>query len=100
GSPPEIKPFYFSSSVQEGQREQVICSAITGDLPLLFSWKKDGLIVENFKDITLVTNDLFSVLVISSIKPEHIGNYTCNLENPFGSDVHTAALTMKVPELS
>ncbi|XP_067142264.1 follistatin-related protein 4-like isoform X1 [Centruroides vittatus] len=92
---PKIKPFYFSKSVHEGQREQVICSAITGDLPLTFIWKKDGVTVENFHDITLVSNDLFSVLVIASIKAENVGNYTCILKNAFGSDTYTASLVMK-----
>lgn len=97
---PKIKPFYFSSSVEEGQKEQVICSVVIGDAPLSFRWKKDDDDMSKFPDIKVdIANNLYSVLSILSVRPENIGNYTCIVTNPVGSDSYTAALVMKVRKL-
>lgn len=37
-----MSPFNFPSNLQEGSRAQVTCSVISGDLPIYFSWLKDG----------------------------------------------------------
>ncbi|XP_023220980.1 titin-like [Centruroides sculpturatus] len=93
---PKIKPFYFSSSVEEGHKEQVICSVVAGDAPLTFIWKKDGSDISKFPDIKVdIANNLYSVLAILSVRPENIGNYTCIVKNPVGSDSYTAGLVMK-----
>lgn len=40
--PPVIEPFSFPKNVQDGGRAQVTCAVSSGDLPIMFSWKKDG----------------------------------------------------------
>lgn len=40
--PPVIEPFNFPKNLQEGGRAQVTCSVSSGDMPVYFSWKKDG----------------------------------------------------------
>ena len=40
--PPEIEPFAFPGNLQEGRRAQVSCSVTAGDMPVYFSWYKDG----------------------------------------------------------
>jgi hypothetical protein len=40
--PPVMEPFFFPSSLQEGSRAQVSCSISSGDLPIEFTWLKDG----------------------------------------------------------
>nr|7Y4X_A Chain A, Down syndrome cell adhesion molecule [Chelicerata]7Y4X_B Chain B, Down syndrome cell adhesion molecule [Chelicerata] len=95
---PQIKPFYFSTTLQEKQREQITCLAIAGDPPLSFSWTKDGINIDKFSDIIVETpKNFYSVLVILSIQPNHIGNYTCIVKNSVGSDSFTASLILKVP---
>lgn len=40
--PPVMSPFNFPSNLQEGSRAQVTCTVTSGDLPIYFSWLKDG----------------------------------------------------------
>lgn len=40
--PPVIEPpFSFPKNLQEGGRAQVTCAVSSGDMPVVFSWKKD-----------------------------------------------------------
>lgn len=41
-SPPVIEPFFFPKSVQENGRAQISCSVSSGDMPVYFTWYKDG----------------------------------------------------------
>lgn len=41
-SPPILEPFSFPTSLQEGGRAQATCSVTSGDMPIHFSWYKDG----------------------------------------------------------
>jgi Down syndrome cell adhesion molecule len=41
-SPPVIEPFLFPKSVQENGRAQISCSVSSGDMPVYFTWYKDG----------------------------------------------------------
>ncbi|XP_067142263.1 cell adhesion molecule Dscam2-like [Centruroides vittatus] len=93
---PQIKPFYFSTTIQEGQREQIMCSVVAGESPLQFNWKKDGVDIDKFINIKVeVSPNFYSALIIPSVKSENIGNYTCTVKNAIGSDSHTASLVMK-----
>lgn len=40
--PPVIEPFAFPKNLQDGGRAQVTCAVSSGDMPIVFSWKKDG----------------------------------------------------------
>ncbi|XP_023220989.1 Down syndrome cell adhesion molecule-like protein Dscam2 [Centruroides sculpturatus] len=91
---PEIKPFYFSTSIQEGKRQQITCSIEAGDPPLHFIWKKDGSDVS--RETLIKYDDLYSILIIPSVQSKDIGNYTCIVKNAAGSDSYTASLIMKV----
>lgn len=37
-----MSPFGFPPNLQEGSRAQVTCGVTSGDLPIYFSWLKDG----------------------------------------------------------
>lgn len=41
-SPPVIEPFTFPKNLQEGGRAQVTCQVSSGDMPVYFTWHKDG----------------------------------------------------------
>lgn len=41
-SPPVIEPFFFPKNVQENGRAQISCSVSSGDMPVYFTWYKDG----------------------------------------------------------
>lgn len=37
-----MSPIFFPADLQEGSRTQVSCSITSGDMPIHFSWLKDG----------------------------------------------------------
>lgn len=37
-----MSPFNFAATLQEGSRAQATCTVTSGDLPIYFSWLKDG----------------------------------------------------------
>jgi len=41
-SPPVIEPFFFPKNLQENGRAQISCSVSSGDMPVYFTWYKDG----------------------------------------------------------
>lgn len=41
-APPVIEPFSFPKNLQDGGRAQVTCAVSSGDMPIVFAWKKDG----------------------------------------------------------
>ena len=59
---------------------------VEGDEPIHLAWYKDGLNVseaENGLEINLVGHD--SILRISRLGEQHIGNYTCQASNLAGA---------------
>ena len=40
--PPVMSPLSFPPNLQKGSRAQIACSITSGDLPIHFSWLKDG----------------------------------------------------------
>lgn len=64
--PPVIEPFSFPKTLQEGGRAQVTCSVSSGDMPVYFSWRKDGYPIPiNLQVINSICNHLFSSLANS-----------------------------------
>lgn len=41
-SPPVIETFSFPKNLQENGRAQVSCAVSSGDMPVFFTWYKDG----------------------------------------------------------
>ncbi|XP_076307944.1 cell adhesion molecule Dscam1-like isoform X1 [Tachypleus tridentatus] len=95
---PVIDPFSFPASVYQGQRFTPICTVISGDSPVQFTWLKDGHMIEDYLNIQVLSVAEFSsTLIFKSLRPEHHGNYTCIARNSAGSDSHTATMVIHVP---
>jgi len=101
---PEIEPFSFPKSLQEGQRFNVLCSVTKGDEPVTIKWYKDGRLLgrpsasvpstsssdqsraaELIGISTISVTQFTSTLIFETIRPEHRGNYTCEASNRAGS---------------
>lgn len=109
---PEIEPFSFPKSLQEGQRFNVLCSVTKGDEPVTIKWFKDSRLLGRPTSSSLrsssssssssLTSDsnraseligistvsvtaFSSSLIVDSVRPEHRGNYTCEASNRAGS---------------
>ncbi|XP_015187903.1 PREDICTED: Down syndrome cell adhesion molecule-like protein Dscam2 isoform X4 [Polistes dominula] len=96
-SPPVMSPFNFPPNLQEGSRAQVTCTVISGDLPIYFSWLKDGEPLPSSLRIEERGAEFFSLLVFKELSSRHSGKYTCVATNSADKANHTAELLVKVP---
>ncbi|UYV60135.1 Dscam [Cordylochernes scorpioides] len=95
GGPPVIRPFHFSDKAALGAREKLTCIVLEGEGPFDFHWSKDGgPLVPGGLMRVLQADEETSILTISSVSPEHVGNYTCSVRGPGGADSFTAALRL------
>ncbi|KAM7294607.1 hypothetical protein ISCGN_024113, partial [Ixodes scapularis] len=98
---PKIQDFSFPTHVALGKRAQVHCAVYEGDGPLTFFWTKDGVRLASGQETSIrQTTDLTSLLTLDSISAQSLGNYTCVVNGPGGSDSYTATLSVKgVPKV-
>lgn len=93
---PTITPFAFNQNVQESQRVMVMCTTSSGEIPVAFSWLKDGQpltqALAQARKITIKPDQDASTLKMASVRLEHAGNYTCLARNRLGSQAHSAQL--------
>ena len=73
-----------------GDSVSLTCTS-EGSPPDTFTWMKDGIELQNNINITSVTHTgsaavFQSTYSISNISSSDIGNYTCTVTNPIGSD--------------
>ena len=89
---PEIMPFTFGD-VYEGEVSQVGCVLSRGDPPIRIEWfHNDQLLVTSDEISIIATGTRGSVLLIQSLSPHHMGNYTCVASNRAASSSYTAPL--------
>jgi len=93
--PPKIEPFSFQEGLSEKMMTRLVCGVSQGDLPIEFSWFKDGKQLSKddpwTNNIEISTLDPFSTLLrFSSLSSSHAGLYTCQASNP-ASRVHLSA---------
>ncbi|XP_033228370.1 Down syndrome cell adhesion molecule-like protein Dscam2 [Belonocnema kinseyi] len=96
-SPPVMSAIYFPVDLQEGSRTQVSCSVTSGDLPIHFSWLKDGEPLPSSLRIEEREEDFFHFLIFKNISSRHSGNYTCIAMNSAAKVNQTAELLVRVP---
>ncbi|XP_022655323.1 Down syndrome cell adhesion molecule-like protein Dscam2 isoform X7 [Varroa destructor] len=94
--PPQIAPFKVLEDLSEGKRVSLICSVTSGSPPISFSWSKGGRPVGPLTGIKIIHFDEFQdQLQIEKLRSEHVGNYTCNAKNSFGTDQMSVAVALK-----
>lgn len=105
---PVINPFLFASDLREGMRTTVVCSVLSGQTPLTFSWLKDGRPLhlalpdadaQRFDEFTSRYScgskpPLISCVPISltlrAVERRHAGNYTCRVSHATNPNVSAA----------
>jgi Down syndrome cell adhesion molecule len=95
-SPPVIESFSFPKNLQEGGRAQVTCSVSAGDMPIYFSWQKDGAPIPLSLQVQEKKEEFFSLLVFKDITSKHSGRYTCFAMNTAAKVNSSADLLVKV----
>ncbi|RWS27171.1 neural cell adhesion molecule L1-like protein [Leptotrombidium deliense] len=100
---PEIEAFSFSSTLQQGQRYNTLCSVIKGDPPVMIEWHKNGRPITKasndpqFAGINIAHVNEYSLsLSFDSLRPEHSGNYSCMANNVAGTVAHNATMVIHV----
>lgn len=89
-APPRIEAFTFPSHVVVGKNISTFCSASNSQ----FFWFKDGEILVNSPNVTIKTDEDFSILIIRAVSLQSGGNYTCMATNNFGVSSQSAVLTI------
>ena len=94
--PPMVLPLSFGADIMdEGAFAQVSCIVSKGDQPLQISWSfHGGHISSNLGIITTPIGNQGSMLLISSVKHDHRGNYTCTAKNDAGVRSQTVTLNV------
>ncbi|XP_022236953.1 Down syndrome cell adhesion molecule homolog [Limulus polyphemus] len=96
--PPILQPSEFPSDIELGSRVQIMCYLKKGDLPVTFTWNKDGKQLLTNERVTVSSLDTFtSNLRIQRVISEDVANYSCTAANSAGSDSFTAALIVRAP---
>uniref|UniRef100_T1JCZ7 Down syndrome cell adhesion molecule-like protein Dscam2 n=1 Tax=Strigamia maritima TaxID=126957 RepID=T1JCZ7_STRMM len=97
--PPKLNPPPFQEIVlDEGAQARLVCAVLDGDLPITFTWLKNGREVTSDSRVATRDFDEFThVLTISKAHSEHSGNYTCIAHNDAASARFSARLVVNVP---
>ena len=87
-----MSEFEFKSDLKPGDRVSTVCGLSKGTPPFRFSWHKNGTPFLPDASKKILTGDDVSTISFSSLNAEDTANYTCIVENAFGSDQYTAQL--------
>lgn len=91
---PVVASFAFPSALQEGERGSATCTIRSGDRPVEFQWKKDGILLTQSSNVDIQYIKDSSLLLIETVTSKSSGNYTCIVKNSFGQDQFTASLSV------
>ncbi|KAK8785221.1 hypothetical protein V5799_008404 [Amblyomma americanum] len=97
-APPTIRSFSFPPEIALGEEVIVVCAIKKGSSTgesYSISWRKDGRpVLQSERVSTSAHSKGSSTLVIASLRPEDVGNYTCVARNSVGADTFTAPLVV------
>ncbi|XP_062408479.1 cell adhesion molecule DSCAML1 [Sardina pilchardus] len=96
--PPLIQPFDFPPT-SIGKLMYVACVVSSGDMPIRFTWRKDGQEIrhDGNSGVTIETKEFMSSLQISKVSLKHNGNYTCIASNDAATVSTERQLIVTVP---
>lgn len=90
---PYITPFDFEGEANTGDSVQLTCYISKGDTPLHISWSLNGKPISSHGGISMIPiGGKTNLLTITSVQPEHAGNFTCTARNQAGVNTHNAVL--------
>ncbi|KAH9528840.1 hypothetical protein DERF_002756 [Dermatophagoides farinae] len=96
---PQLLPSFRDQINQNvGNKFRLVCSIQKGIEPLEFEWFRNGIrLITQTSNVHLEFGDDFSNLIITKLSELDSGNYTCRVQNDFGSDQWSVKLNVQVP---
>ena len=88
--PPTITQDPGGAKVKSGSEASFTCVALS-DLPMEFSWQKDGSGIIFSSSITVNTSGNMSTLTLMPVSTTNAGSYTCTASNDAGTVTSNAA---------
>ncbi|KAH8022254.1 hypothetical protein HPB51_023132 [Rhipicephalus microplus] len=92
---PKIIAFSFAGTAKPGNNVRTTCLLAEGDMPVTFTWLRNGVDTSNSKNVHIVSHSDFSVLSVNPVDGLSAGNYTCIAKNRAGFDSFTAYLDVE-----
>lgn len=92
--PPLIMPVSFGDfEVYSGDSVQASCMARKGDLPMTFTWRFQGSILNPSMEVNIANfGPRSSLLSISNVEAHHQGKYICEVTNTAGTTQYVTEL--------
>lgn len=82
--------------IRVGESASAMCTLVAESSDVRFRWLKDSVDVSGTATNLNIKNDkTVSMLTIESVTLQDAGNYTCIVDNTYGSDASTAMLVVE-----
>ncbi|KAL3218119.1 hypothetical protein MRX96_050867 [Rhipicephalus microplus] len=94
---PRSSHFHSLALRSRGNNVRTTCLLAEGDMPVTFTWLRNGVDASQSKNVHIVSHSDFSVLSVNPVDGQSAGNYTCIAKNRAGFDSFTAYLDVEAP---
>ncbi len=92
---PRLMQFNKLIDLPKGSQFILLCNSYNGLSPFRFSFFKDSHPLHQSDRLTVDSKDSFSQLIIKKLSEDDSGNFSCTVENSFGSDHQWTVLSVK-----